>query len=312
MASMEYSLKEKIVMARNGDNDAIAYLYETYYKDVYYTCFKLLQDENIAADMTQEVFLKALEQLGQLADEEKFKSWICQIANRMSLNYIKRSKIIEFGNIDGDDTALNIPDETAKTPEEITVDKDVAQVLLKAVEKLPEDQRICVFLYYYQNMSVKEIAEQMGCSENTIRGKLRYANNNLRKYVENLNEDGIKLRCVGVLPFLYLVFRTEFQDNTVEVPKQGVNLLTNKLSGIKNIGMVSQPVATAKAGLSIGTIIGIAVGTVVVSILVIVGIVVGVNISSDKKNEPKEEWDVRIPRRFWKIWKIRKLRKVRM
>lgn len=99
---MEYNLKEKIALAKEGNQEAIAFLYETYYKDVYYTCFKFLQDENTATDMTQEVFLKAFSQLDSLVETDKFKSWICQIANRMSLNYIKRSKIIEFENIDAD------------------------------------------------------------------------------------------------------------------------------------------------------------------------------------------------------------------
>ena len=289
---MEHSLKEIIIKAKNGDNDAIAYLYETYYKDVYYTCFKLLQNENVAADMTQETFIKAFEQLGKLVEEEKFKSWICQIANHMSLNYIKRSKIIEFGNIDSDDTALNIPDETSKTPEEIMVDKDVAQILLQAVEKLPYDQRLCVFMYYYQNMSVKEIAEQMGCSENTIRGKLRYANSNLRKYIENLNEDGIKLRCIAVLPFLYLVFRTEFEEKMIEIPKQGINKLTGRLTGLKNASKAGKAVAAAKTGLSVGGIVGITVGSVAVLVFMIVGIVVGVNSGLSKKNDSSVNHDM--------------------
>lgn len=289
---MEYNLKEKVNLAKDKDKEAIAFLYENYYKDVYYTCLKFLEDEGIAADITQEVFLKAFEQLDSLNEPDKFKSWICQIANRMSLNYIKRSKIIEFENIDADDTAQNIPDETAKTPEEISVDRDVAQVLLKAIEKLPDDQRICVFMYYYQNMSVKEIASQMGCEENTIRGKLRYANNNLRKYIENLEEDGIKLRCIGVLPFLYLIFRMEFQANSVTVPVKGASALMGELgitgkissaSALATGNVAGSTAAVAKTGLSLGAIIGIITGTVVVSAIIIIGIVVGIN------NEPKAQ-----------------------
>ena len=291
---MDYNLLEKINLAKCRDKEAIAFLYETYYKDVYYVCLKILKDEGTAADITQEAFLKAFEQLDSLNEPEKFKSWICQIANRMSLNYIKRSKIIEFENIDANDNVQNIPDEAAKTPEELSVDRDVAQVLLKAIEKLPDDQRICVFMYYYQNMSIKEIAMQMGSTENTIRGKLRYANSNLRKYIENFEEDGIKLRCIGVLPFLYLIFQTEFHANSVTVPAQGASVLigemgvTGKLSSVG--GMTARKVTgstavATKTGLSIGAIIGIITGTVVVSTIIIIGIVAGINNNPKVKDE---------------------------
>lgn len=114
---------------------------------------------------------------------------------------------------------------------------------------------------------------QMGCSENTIRGKIRYANNNLRKYVENLEEDGIKLRCIGVLPFLYLIFRAEFQGNTVVVPAKGASALMGELG------------VTAKTGLSMGAIIGIVTGTIVVSAMVIIAIVAGINNNPKAKDE---------------------------
>ncbi len=293
---MEDNVKKQVALAKEGNGKAITFLYETYYKDVYYTCLKFLKDDNTTADMTQEVFLKAFSKLNSLEDEEKFKSWICQIANRMSLNYIKRSKLITFENMDDNSEISNLPDENVKTPEEISVDRDVAQVLLQAVEKLPEDQRICVFMYYYQNMSIKEIALQMGCSENTVRGKLRYASNNLRKYVENLEEDGIKLRCMGVLPFLYLIFRAEFQANTVSVPLQGANAMMKELGIPEKAGATGKIVAggtvtTAKKAISLGTIWGILTGTFVVGVLVIVGIVFGSKLFQQKEDEAIDTQD---------------------
>ncbi len=225
MENLKNDDRENVALAKKKDKNAIQYLYEKHYRDVYYTCFQYVKDEETAKDLTQDAFVKAFEKIDDLRENEKFKSWVCQIAGRMSLNYLKRENIIDFSSMDDEENEdmyeNEISYENEKSPEEVLVEKEVADVLLQAINKLPKDQSLSVIMFYYESLSVKEIAERFECSENTIRGKLRYAQKNLRKLIENLEDEGIKLKAIALLPFLNILFETEkdtaFADISVPV-----------------------------------------------------------------------------------------------
>lgn len=195
--------------AIKGDKEAFGILYTEYYNDVYYVCMNLIGNENTSKDIAQDVFVKSFEKISELNNPMAFKKWIVTTATRMSLNYLKREKIIEFTSIDNEAEITELPYNNGEKPDDIVIDKNTADILMSAINKLPAEQRICVFMYYYENYSVKEIKELIGCSENTIRGRLRYAINNLRNQIENMNDEGIKLKCLSFLPFLFLIFETE-------------------------------------------------------------------------------------------------------
>lgn len=254
-----FGVVKEIKYPEEGKEYKVASRYSlgSYYSGFYYASYDT--DISWTKDMAHETFIKAFDKLDSLKEGEKFKSWICQIANRLCLNYIKRSKIIEFESIEQEDDTISIPNEKNRTPEDISVDNEVAQILLKAIDKIPKDQKICVFMYYYENLSVKEIANHIGCSENTVRGKLRYANINLQKYIENLGDEGIKLRCIGVLPFIYVIFNMERSKTNIIV--KGAELF-----GKGNI---------VKAGMSIKLLTGIISGAVATVGAVIIAIVIG-------------------------------------
>ncbi len=73
-------------------------------------------------------------------------------------------------------------------------------------------------MYYYQEYSIKEIAKAYGCSENTVKSRLNYARKAMREETEKLEDKGIKLRVVAVLPFLYLFFAGERKAFACEIP----------------------------------------------------------------------------------------------
>lgn len=237
---MDKIIEQNVALAKEKNSQAMSFLYEHFYKDVYYTCLKFLNNEELAKDMTHDTFIKAFEKLDDLSDDTKFKSWICQIANRLSLNYIKRSNIITFEEMPESEELLSSSYEGDKTPEDITVDNEVATTLLQAIAKLPNDQRICVFMFYYENMSVKEIASQIECTENTVRGKLRYASNNLQKYIENLGDNGLKLRCIGILPFLYAIFNVERASITATPSAQALASIAQISGNVVNSALLIQ------------------------------------------------------------------------
>lgn len=280
-------LIEAVEGIKEGRDQYVTYLYEEYYKDVYNVCLYMLKNEQDAKDLTSDTFIKAFEKIGQLNNPENFRSWIISIANTTSLNYLKRGKIIQFTSIEEEENIEDIPDESIKSPEKAAIDNEVSEILLKAINKLPEEQRICVFMFYYENYSVREIAEYMQCSENTIRGRLRYANDNLKKSIENLGDEGIRLRSIAALPFLYVILKAHCAKAMETVIPSETDMVAGKI--VTEMTKSAKLAETAKTAGKVtakmvkGKIIGIIAGVAVCA----TAAVVGINVSKNKSGNSK-------------------------
>jgi len=84
-----------VIRAKAGDNKAFGELIEMYEDLVFTIVRRRIRDNFAVNDVTQDVFLRAFRKIGQLDDPVKFKSWICQIAARLSINYALRAKQFE-------------------------------------------------------------------------------------------------------------------------------------------------------------------------------------------------------------------------
>lgn len=184
-------------------------LYEENYKMVYYVCLKFFKNEEDAEDMTQNIFIKAFDKINMLADINKFTPWIRQIANRECINELQRRGRFTFSDENVTNEELNLVDDKQKNPEDVVVEDDIRDIILEIINKLPQDQRIAIYLYYYQDMTVKEISEVFNCPEQTTRSRLAYARKNMKKEIEKLEDKGVKIRALNILPFLYCIFQAE-------------------------------------------------------------------------------------------------------
>ena len=280
-------------------------LYTEHYKSVYYTCYKYLQNEEDAKDMAQNVFIKAFDKIDSLKDTSSFKSWINRIAANECLNELKKTNRIKLEeltatNSDGE-SFEHIEDESQKNPEEMAVEDDVRDILLDIINGLPQDQRIAVHLYYYQDMTVKEISQIFGCSEQTTRNRLGYARKNIKKEVDKLEDKGIQLRSITLLPFLYLVFQAEESYAQVSVPAYSTLALakesataatasTTTTAGVATTTTAATGAKTAIFGLSMKAVIA----AVVAIVVVVVGVVVAIlpkDDNSDKNNRTEASSD---------------------
>lgn len=199
------------------DNSAMEELYKEYYTDVMYICRKYDLNEADAADITQETFIKAFQDIGTLDNATKFPAWIMRIATNKCINLLKHNKTLIMDTISSDEVELELPDKS-KSSEDIVLDNEVKDILSKMIANLPVEQRVTIFMYYYQDYSIKEIAQFYSCSENTVKSRLNYAKKAMRTEAEKLENKGIKLRVVAALPFLYLLFAGERKVFACEIP----------------------------------------------------------------------------------------------
>ena len=307
----EIEIIELVNKALNRDNQAMEILYTAYYKDVLYVCKKLNLNDADAHDIAQDTFIDAFSKLNSLNDKSKFKQWVCRIANNKALNLLKHNNVIQFDNIDDDNSFTEIPDKGICAEDQV-IEVEVANTLRNIIGKLPLEQKITVFMFYYEDMTIKEIAAAYNCSENTVKSRLSYAKKFMAQEVNKLENNGIKLRCTALLPFLYLLFAQENKAFAASLPANAVPTATAVIAKtMKTIGAnITAPTpamnivnstnaanttnivnsttvaSTAAKTISIGKLIGIAIATIAVISATVAGIVLLSNNddSNDKSN----------------------------
>lgn len=169
-----------------GNKSAISTLIEKYNRRVRDYIRMMVGDADVAADIAQETFIKAVRVIdeGRYTDSGKFQSWIMRIAHNKALDYFRAQK---NNNAVSESSAgynvLGTMKYADKSVEDSMISEQISADIRALVELLPEEQREVVKLRYYSDLSFKEIAEQTGVSINTALGRMRYALINLRKMI---------------------------------------------------------------------------------------------------------------------------------
>ena len=208
--------------AAAGDQDAITELYELTYSSVYKTVKSMIADEDTALDIVQDSYIKGFQNLDQLDAPENFRAWMKRIATNKAKDYLKKKKPILFtdmANEDGEEIDFR-DDCLDHCPEEVLDRKETTRLMNEILATLSEDQRLVIGMFYYEEMSVREIAETLGCSENTVKSRLNYGRKKVEVKVRELEKRGTKLYSLAPLPFLLWLFRVDAE--AAELPSAAV------------------------------------------------------------------------------------------
>ncbi len=206
---------ELISAARTGSQDAVDALYEKTYSSVYYTVRSMIRDEDVVFDIVQDAYIKAFAHLDSFQGDEKFLPWVRQIAANTARDWLKKKRpmlFTELGSGDEQGTPAEelFPDERSENlPDQIIDQKETKRLIREIIEELPEDQRAVIGMFYYEEMSVKEIAAAMDVSESAVKSRLMYGRGKIEKKVRELEKQGTKLYSLAPIPFLLLLFRSQ-------------------------------------------------------------------------------------------------------
>lgn len=170
-----------------GNKSAISTLIEKYNRRVRDYIRMMVGDADVAADIAQETFIKAVRVIddGRYTDSGKFQSWIMRIAHNKALDYFRSQK--SNNSVSESSAGYNVLGTMKyadKSIEDSMISDQISADIRALVELLPDEQREVVKLRYYSDLSFKEIAEQTGVSINTALGRMRYALINLRKMIQ--------------------------------------------------------------------------------------------------------------------------------
>lgn len=241
-------LPSLVARAQAGDNQALNDLFTETYNDVYYFALKTVKDETLAADITQETFVTIFKNINSLNDPIAYPAWARQITYRNCLQHIKKQtkETVVNENEDGSTIFDTIQEDREDFIPDKNLDKeDFKKTILNIVDSLPEEQRTAVILYYYDELTVKQIAEIQGVTEGTIKSRLNYARKSIKSAVETYEKkNNVKLHSVGVLPLLMWLFGTDAKAcsmpmQTVQTVASGVSTATGTTISLSKTVQIS-------------------------------------------------------------------------
>lgn len=205
-------LTSLVCAVQQGDRRAADELYTAAHQGLYYYISKTVNDPELAQDLLQETFIEIYQTIGNLKEPAAFLKWSRQIAYHKCTAYDRKTKAI---TVDENEDGLSIFDtieeeRTEFIPDEALDKEDLKQTIHAMLAELPMEQRSAILLRYFDEISVKEIAEIQGVSEGTVKSRLNYGRKALQKSVEDYEKkNGVKLHCAGVIPLLLWLFANE-------------------------------------------------------------------------------------------------------
>ena len=128
----------------------------------------------------QLTFLNAWRNLDQLSDPAAFNTWIQVIARNLSTSHLRKKNFVLLLDAEKDDTPVDIEDTELLLPEVYAEQEDLSRRLGKIIDSLSDVQRQAVMLFYFDQLSVEEIAQVMECSTGTVKSRLFLARKTIR------------------------------------------------------------------------------------------------------------------------------------
>jgi RNA polymerase sigma-70 factor (ECF subfamily) len=181
-ATLDYDA-ELMLRVKEGDGASFAVLLEKYRSSVYHFLFRMVQNQPVAEELAQEVFLRVYRSRASYEPTAKFTTWLFRIATHLALNSIRDGKNdrlherLDDGS--SDMPARQISDARPSVEQRMVYQTRLDEVR-RAVATLPEKQRAAVLMHKYQEMEYSQIAKVLGCSESAVKSLLFRAYETLR------------------------------------------------------------------------------------------------------------------------------------
>jgi RNA polymerase sigma-70 factor (ECF subfamily) len=177
-----------------GDVAAMEKLILRYQNRIYNLILKICANPDDAAELAQETFVRVIENIESFQLRSSFYTWIFRIAVNLTLNHCKRSVKMGFTSIDaelgGQDAQAKkmlkqvLADERSPEPDAIAQKKELCEIIIKALMKLDEAQRVVIVLRDIEGMNYARIAETLEVKPGTVKSRLSRARNALREIME--------------------------------------------------------------------------------------------------------------------------------
>jgi RNA polymerase sigma-70 factor (ECF subfamily) len=170
-----------VKQCQQGDSAAIELLILKYQQRIYNVILRLCANADDAAELAQETFLKAIENIHEFEGRSSFYTWVFRIAVNLTLTYRQKRCKIVLRPVDSNDgeqnehTAQFLDDDRSSNPAEVATTNELGEIALKALMALDEMQRTVLVLRDIEGMNYRQIAEVLNIKLGTVRSKLSRA-----------------------------------------------------------------------------------------------------------------------------------------
>lgn len=181
---------ELVARVQNGDVRAYDELVLKYRERLFAIVYNLTSNREDAADITQDVFIKAFSSITRFKGHSAFFTWLYRIAVNTTLSHLKKNRLRRFFSLESineEGASSEVLDTLAvkhKT-EKGALLNELQEKLNDALQKLSPKHRTVVILFEIEGLSHQEISEVMGCSVGTVRSRLHYAKQQLQAYLKD-------------------------------------------------------------------------------------------------------------------------------
>ncbi|MDD5772949.1 MAG: sigma-70 family RNA polymerase sigma factor [bacterium] len=169
--------------ASKGDIQAFEEIYKAFSGFVYSSAFRISGNSEDAQEITQDVFFTAYKSLKEFRAESKLSTWLYRIAVNKALNFQRKKKLNQWLSLDFllENKPDEIPHSPAYNPLKELEKSELERIVQKAINTLPDNQRVAIILSRYEALPYEEIAKIMKCSISSVESYLFRAKQNLSK-----------------------------------------------------------------------------------------------------------------------------------
>ena len=258
---MDKSLIDAIQLMAEGKEEGFNKVYSETYNHVYFRAKSYMKNEEDVLDLVQIVYVEAYRSIGSLQTPEALFGWLDGITYRQGMKQYRKKKDVLLSE-EGEGIFETIETEDISSMPELTADqKETSKIIRELIEELPVLQKIAMIAYYFDNLSVGQIAEIQECSEGTVKSRLNYGRKYLKDRIEEKEKkEGYRLHVFAV-PTLYFAIKMLEGETTMTVQAaQGVYNATCIATGLTAGTITSATVAASAATGSTQAVAAVEVG----------------------------------------------------
>lgn len=282
---------DAVVKLQNGDGKAFEELYNLTYNTARFTAIKITKNEQDAEDVLQEAYIKVLEKINTLDKPESFMSWFNMIVANKARDVMRKSRADVFSSYDREDDEGNSvsaivqleDDNSEYVPGDNVEKEELRKDVMKLIDGLSEEKRAAVILYYYNELSIKQIAEALKISEGTVKSRLFNAKKEIAVGVEMLKKKG---KVFGVAPIPLVIWALKASSVAAGTAYTAAGAAAVTLSAVTAGSVAAGTAAGTGTAVAAGTEIAAKIAAAVVAAAIIGGgAVVGSNIVKNRNKE---------------------------
>ena len=252
-------IAQLVLEAQSCSSTAISALFVNYKNEVYSIAMRETKDRVLSDDIVQETFVEVILKINDLENPAAFPSWLKIVAYHQCTRYYKKKETIhETAAIENED-GISIFDTAEERnasfiPDEALDQREFKATILEMIDNLPDAQRAALHMFYFEEMSLKDIAAAQGVSVNTANTRLNRGRLAMKDSIEKYEKKhGIRLHTIAFFPFFKWLLKGSEEAMSAKSTAQVVQKISAETGVTLTIAKTGTAVATTGTTVAVGT-----------------------------------------------------------